>query len=800
MTIREDAACSSLPPADSTATRQSGWSASGTPAWFRCSEPSRPDGPERRRTLELRSFRRCLHRHHKEATLSSREVLEAVSPSGSGIPSAVHWDSVLAHLARASGTPCEGEAVRRAAVAAGSLDDEPMARLIAGARELRIQITPARMTIAAALWTADVRTPLVVWSEPEGRWLLVRRFGPLRARVSALDAPLEARATGRRALARRLGLAGPDETIEVGFVMSPAFVSHAPAGHDGHGTGHGPSPVRRYLSVIRPEAPEIFAIVSFSIVTGLLYLALPLAVNAFVSNLSFGNQSTPFLQALLFLGIALFAALALSAIIRALQMYTAEVIKRRLFVRLVGDLTYRLPRVGGLAFEGTHAPELVNRFLDIVTVQSATERILMSGIPVVLGVVIGSIVLGLYHPTLFAFAIALWMVLGIAIVAGRGAVDASIRESRIKYETVGWLEELARAPTLFKGPGGSAFAEQRSDAIARRYLDARKQFFFLLMRQIGTLLALEIFATAALLTVGGWLVLEQQLTLGQLVASELIVTSIVYSISRLGSIFDSWYSGLAAVDKIGHLTDLELERIGGDAPTVTEQGMDVSCRSVCFTYPSGRTVLSGLDLAIGPGECVALWGPYGRGSSTLLNLLFGLVKPDSGFIALDGLDVRSWSLETLRSRVCLIRPDDLVAGSLLENVRLGRDDIGIETVSAALAAVDLLDDALSLPQGLDTPLISGGLPLSSRQRLRLLIARAIVLSPSLLLLDDLVDGMDPETQREIFTALRDPRRQWTVIVTTRDPSVAELCGRFVEISAEGRALAEPTLRTRATGS
>jgi len=738
-----------------------------------------------------------------EATLISRDALEPLSPLRDGALSAVHWDNVLVHLARAAGSDCTGDSVRRAAAAAATLDEEPMARLVAGAHELRVQITPARMTLAAALWAADVRTPLVVWNASEGRWLLIRRFGPLRARVSALDAPLEARATGRRALARRLGLLSADDTLEVGFVLSPTFAPRNPdasAGPDSHGDDHGLSPVRRYLSVIRPEAPEIFAIASFSIVTGLLYLALPLAVNAFVSNLSFGNQSAPFIQALLFLGIALFAALALSAVIRGLQMYTSEVIKRRLFVRLVGDLTYRLPRVAGHAFEGTHAPELMNRFLDIVTVQSATERILMSGIPVVLGVVIGSIVLGLYHPTLFAFAIALWMVLGVAIVAGRGAVDASIRESRLKYETVGWLEELARVPTLFKGPGGPAFAAQRSDEIARRYLDARKSFFFILMRQIGTLLALEIFATATLLTVGGWLVLEQQLTLGQLVASELIVTSIVYSISRLGNIFDSWYGGLAAVDKIGHLTDLELERAGGDAPAPRDAGMEIACRSVCFTYPSGRTVLSGLDLAVRSGECLALWGPYGRGSSTLLNLLFGLLRPDSGFIALDGLDVRSWALEELRSRVCLVRHDDLVAGSLLENVRLGRDDIGIETVSAALAAVHLLDDALSLPQGLDTPLISGGLPLSSRQRLRLLIARAIVLSPSLLLLDDLLDGMDPDTQREIFAVLRDPERRWTVVVTTRDPSVAELCERYVEISADGRALAEQTLRTRVAGS
>lgn len=692
------------------------------------------------------------------------------------------WERTLVHLADLAGLPCGDVAARRAAVLALKEQSEPMAQMETAAAALGLRLSPARMSIADAVWSADGLRPLVAWSPVERRWLVVRKYGALRARISTADAPLELKTISRRALAKRLGLRDALDVAEFGILHAPPFtLSEAGDAHRASGHGHHDAPVlhpvKRYLAVLRPESREVFAIVSFSIVTAVLYLALPLAVSAFVSNLSFGNQSAPFIQALLFIGIALLAALGLSALIRALQVYTAEVVKRRLFVRLMGDLTHRLPRVTSSAFEGVSGPELVNRFLDIVTVQRATERILINGIPVVLGVVIGTLVLGLYHPTLFGFSLLLWIGLGFAVLNGRGAVDAAIRESRLKYETVGWLEELARSPTLFKGPGGFALAQQRSDQLARRYLDACRTYFRVLLRQVFSLLLLEIFATSTLLMVGGWLVLQQQLTLGQLVASELIVASIVYSISKLGSIFDSWYSGLAAIDKIGHLTDLATERTHGETAAPAPGGMRVECQDISFSYPGGHAILSGLRLELKPGECVALWGISGRGSSTTLNLLFGMAVPDAGFIRLDGLDLRSWDLARLRSQVALIRGADIVTGTVAENIRLGRDDIGLDAITDALDRVGLLADLLALPDGLDTRLISGGLPLSSRQRLRLLIARAIVLSPRLLLLDDILDGSDPATLRELFAVLRDPRHSWTVLVATRDPAVAELCGR-----------------------
>jgi ABC-type bacteriocin/lantibiotic exporter with double-glycine peptidase domain len=692
----------------------------------------------------------------------------------------------LLHIAHVAGVQCGLDDARQAVARAPHDERVPLEPLARAASSVGLRITPVRMSVADAIWAADASTPVVAWSAAEQRWLVIRKRGLFRAKVSTADDPLERVSMTRDALAERLGLDSAMQTAEFGMAQPVKLMpsSHAPDQHEhGHEYEHGLhlTPLKRYLGALRPEAPEAWAIVIFGVVSALLYLTLPLAVSAFVSNLSFGSQSDPYLQALLFLGIALFAALTLIAVIRGLQIYTAEVIQRRLFVRLAADLTYRIPRARHDAFEGTHAPELVNRFLDIVTVQKVTARMLVNGVDAALSALVGTIVLAFYHPTLLLFSIVMCAGIGLALWSGRGAVAATTVESQRKYEMVAWLEELARAPALFKGPGGIAFAQDRSDQIARQFLGARKRFFRIFMRQISTLLALEVLATSALLMVGGWLVLEQQITLGQLVASELIVSSIVVSMSKLAYLFETWYDGLVAIDKVGYLTDLPVEREGGELRPPRASGAAVEVRDVGFAYASDRQVLDAFDLDLQPGDCVGLWGAQGSGSSTVLNLLFGVGTPHAGSIRIDELDLRSWNLEHLRSQVALLRANDIVHGTIADNVRLGRVDIGHDGVSEALARVGLLDDILALPTGLDTLLISGGLPLSSRQRVRLVLARALVQQPRLLLVDDMLDGLDDAMIHELFAVIRDPRCGWTVLVATRDPLVAERCDHFVDL-------------------
>jgi ABC-type bacteriocin/lantibiotic exporter with double-glycine peptidase domain len=336
---------------------------------------------------------------------------------------------------------------------------------------------------------------------------------------------------------------------------------------------------------------------------------------------------------------------------------------------------------------------------------------------------------------------------------------------------------------LFKGPGGYDLASSRADDLARDYLAARRNHFRILMRQILGLLTIEVVASAALLTVGGWLVIRQQLTLGQLVAAEIILTAIVASISKLGKQFEAWYDTLAAVDKLGHLVDLQTERETGETPPLVQGPARLEAVGLAFEYEHGHPVFSNVSFTLEPGEHVALFGSQGSGSSTMLDLLHGLRVPTEGMVSIDGLDLRSWYLESLRTQAMLIRDTHIVAGTVADNVRLGRLDISIFDVNQALRLAGLLHDVLELPQGINTPLLTGGLPLSSRQRIRLLVARALAGRPRLLLLDELLDGLDKDSMEEVATLLFHPDRNWTILISTRDEAVLRRCPRVIDLDA-----------------
>jgi putative ABC transport system ATP-binding protein len=692
-------------------------------------------------------------------------------------------------------------AQRASKQAADQSFEDPLERLESAAEVVGIRLNIYRQALGEALWMARDDQPLVIWQADPGCWVLINRCGFFRVHLTVPTLGHKSAVITRGELVKRLGLKNLNDSIDLAVAsperhaegvrghgeqqkpaLLPVYHLRDGSGDHGHGHDHHVSPIKRFLGLLKPEMRDVWTLLVFSLITGLLYLAAPLAVSALVSNLAFGTQSAPFQQALLVIAIALFGFLLLSGVIRGLQYYVAEVIQRRMFVRLAADMAYRLPRVKAASLDGIHAPEMVNRFLDVVTVQKGTSLLLLDGFNVILGSGVGLIVLGFYHPFLLAFTAGLIIALTFIVFGlGRGAISTSIQESICKYDMVNWLEELARYPRLFKGRGGYEMATLRADELSRAFLRARSSHFRILFSQISGLILLEVIASSALLMVGGWLVLQSQLTLGQLVASELIVSSIVVSLSKLAKKFEAWYDMLAAVDKLGHLVDLEIETEEGDFCAVTTGGLEVVANKVSFAYPDCRGILDDVSFTVPAGGRAALTGSQGSGCSTLLDLLLALRFPSSGHIAINGLDVRSWYLEQLRKHVMLVRSQDIVNGSIAENIRLGRPEVSLDTVQRVLKLVGLADDLLTFPAGIHTQLLTGGLTLSSRQRTRLLLARALALQPKLLLLDDIFDGMDTHSMIELTDVIMSPDLPWTVIISTRDPLLASKCGLQISL-------------------
>lgn len=701
---------------------------------------------------------------------------------------------VLETLAAALSATLDPARVRTADAAAQRAPGDPLLDRLAragdavGLRIVGLELTPDRICSLA-----NHELPLCC-EGPGGEPLPVLEVRARRARVRLPDGD---RWVSAQRLAELLGLPQPQApttvaAAELALPLTGETAGHGEADHDhgdhgghGHGQGGNGFHLSRVAKLLKLEKGDLGVLLVYAVFIGLTSLAVPVAVQALVNTVSF----TTLLQPLVVLVLMVLACLAFSGVLRAMQALVVEHIQERLFVRAATEFAYRLPRIRVDAFDRVHPPEKVNRFFDVLTAQKTISGLLTEGLLVALTAVMGLLLLAFYHPFLLAFDVVLIAaVVFIVWGLGRRAVPTSLDESAAKYEVVAWLQDVARSPLAFRLNQGAAL--ERADDLARRYLLARRSHFRVLYRQIVASLGLQALASAGLLAVGGVLVIKQQLTLGQLVAAELVVSSVVSGVIKLGKHLESYYDLATALEKLGTVTDLPLERDDGVRALSTAGPARLELAGVGFSHRPGRPVLEGVSLTAEPAQKVALFGEHGSGKSTVADLIYGLREPQRGSILLDGVDLRELSLQELRRHVALVREVEIFEGTLYENVAMGRPEVTPEDVHRALTAVGLGDEVARLRGGVKTRLLTGGKPLSLGQAQRLMLARALAGRPRLLVVDGLLDGLDAATLTALEERLSSVCSSTTLLVMTSVRAVAEWCDDEVRVSrAERRAAA-----------
>jgi len=552
-------------------------------------------------------------------------------------------------------------------------------------------------------------------------------------------------------------------------------------------------PWRQYARLLRPELADLRWIIVYGAAIAILALAVPLTVDALISNVTFGTLLTPLV---VLVGILL-GCLVMQGVLQAVQKFVAEIIERRIFVRVVSDLTWRLPRVDVQAFDQSYGPELVNRFFDTMTVQKSSSQLLLELTNIALTTIVGMAVLAFYHPFFLAFVVLLLAAVALLVlVLGRGGVSTAVDVSSAKYEVAAWLQEIARHTTAFCTKGGADFARQRSEILATSYIAARKRHFRVLFQQVCGALGLQVLASTAVLAIGGWLVIEQQLSVGQLVASELIVSAVVASITKLSRIFESWYEVCAAAGKVGKLIDLPLERQTGEA-LPSSRGVRLELRDVQCDDNRSLHSAPPFRMTIAAGERIALVGSIDGAASRLLDVLYGLRNPRTGHVTVDGLDLRQLRLDLARDEFALVHGTEIVEGTVLENIQFGRQAITASQIRSALDDVGLWNNIMELPGGLEAPLTTHGLPLSACQATQLMLARAIVGEPRLLLLDGALDRLRPKMRARVIEHFFARRHGWTMLVVTSLPDVIAVCDRSFDVEPEFASAARPIGEDRA---
>jgi ABC-type bacteriocin/lantibiotic exporter with double-glycine peptidase domain len=693
----------------------------------------------------------------------------------SGALDAAEVSQILARLLELTGVTALPEQVRDAAFDAchhaSHAGGSWRAPLLQACRRVGLTAAGVEATPEAILPTVGPGQPVLVRAQFDGHDRLAILSG-LDAASVVLELPGESEP-------RRMSPAAVGALVAAsshgGWITLEAPLPRAElaAAEDGH--GHGAEPRARLWAWMALEKQDIFTVLVYAVFVGFFTLTTPIAVQALVNTVAFGTL----LQPLVVLSLLLFGALAFAATLRGLQFWVVEVLQRRIFVRVVADLARRLPRVRRDALDGHDGQELANRYFEVVTLQKAASSLLLDGLEVVLTISVGMLVLAFYHPFLFAFDIGLVVAMVVVAWLGRKGPATAIEESKRKYEIAAWLEELARHDVAFKLGGGLEYAEVHADTLTRSWLGARRAHFGVVVRQFAVVLTMQALAGAAVLGIGGWLVIQRQLTLGQLVAAELIVTVVVSSVAKMGKYLEVYYDLLASLDKLGHLVDLPIEREGG-APCVPrtderQGGVALVAENLVAGYGAGPDVFSGASFQLEAGSKNAIIGADGSGKSLLVELVAALREPRSGRIAIDGWDTRSLDIESLRQRIAVVRTAAILPATVLENVRMGRPGIDAQEVRDALSAVGLLDAIERLPHGVQTELSATGEPLSPGERARVVVARAIVAKPALLVVDDALDSLQPSLRGQIFDLLADRRRPWTVLLVSDDPMLHARC-------------------------
>ncbi|GAB4022044.1 ABC transporter ATP-binding protein [Spirosoma sp. KCTC 42546] len=317
-----------------------------------------------------------------------------------------------------------------------------------------------------------------------------------------------------------------------------------------------PSPLQRLIRLLGTERKDIVYILLFAIITGIIGLTLPLGIQAVFNLVSSGML---FSSVYVMIGLVIVGVLV-GGLLTIVQFTLVEIIQQRLFAKAAFEFTYRLPRIQPEAMADYYPPELMNRFFDVVTLQKGMTKVLIDLPAAAVQILFGIVLLSFYHPVFLGFGlIVLLVIYGVIRLFGPEGTRTSIKESSDKYKVVDWLEKYSIDLSEKRSTEGTQNPIGQIDRRLANYINHRNDHFTVLKRFYYSSVAFRTLVTGGLLILGTSLVVSRQMSLGQFVASELVIVLITGAVDKLVSSVDTIFDMLAGVEKIAAVTDLPLE-------------------------------------------------------------------------------------------------------------------------------------------------------------------------------------------------------------------------------------------------
>lgn len=527
------------------------------------------------------------------------------------------------------------------------------------------------------------------------------------------------------------------------------------------------------------DKQDIIYIFIYSVFAGLIGLSIPLGVQAIINLIAMGQTSTSWVV----LTFVIAAATAIIGFMKIMQFGITELLQQRIFTRAAFEFTYRIPRLRVETITDEYAPELANRFFDTLGVQKGLPKIVTDLSESTLQVFFGLVLLALYHPFFVAFGVVMIMLLGVVIwLTGERGLKSSLTESKYKYKVAYWLEELGRTMNSFKLVGYTDFPLEKTDRLVDGYMEYRRKHFSTLRWQLIAVVAMKTIGTVSLLLIGGLLVINNEINIGQFVAAEIMIIMVLNSLEKIITSMETIFDVLTSVEKIGSVTDLELESEAGmDFRELAAQhkGMEVFVDKLSYTPVSGSVpILKNISMDIKSGEKVAIVGWSGAGKSSLIKILIALYENFTGTLCYNQIPRKNINVASLRSFMGDYVTEEALFNSTLEkNITMGRSNVTMNDIIETCKKIGLLPFIQSLPQGLDTIIPSDGTGIPQSIIKRIILARCIVDTPKLVATESLLSGLTDQDRENIMRVML--RGPWTLFAATYNATFARRCDKII---------------------
>jgi len=535
------------------------------------------------------------------------------------------------------------------------------------------------------------------------------------------------------------------------------------------------NPIKSIMEVIRLEKNEITSIYFYAVLNGLIQLSLPIGIQSIISFILGGRLSA---SLVILISIVVLGVL-LTGLTHVNQMRLIEKIQQKIFVRYAFDYSERIANIDTQKTKDKYLPELLNRFFDVASLQKGISKLLLDIPAATIQIIFGLLLLSFYHYFFIFFGLMLILIIYLVLkYTGIKGMLYSIGESNYKYKVGGWLQEMARnLQTVQFSKTPEAF-HAKTDEYTDGYLQQRTLHFKVLLKQFWTLIIFKVIITASMLVVGSYLLLHQQLNIGQFIAAELVILLVINSVEKLIINLDNAYDVLTAVDKLGKLQGLPLEKSTSDLSMNVNQAISIDMEGISVEEKDQPTSigLHDITLHITSGRKVCLMGKSDSGKHELIHFIAGYQTAYQGRFSIGKIPFADINVREYRKHLGVyFQLHDIFEGTVYDNLTMGDKDIPMEEIVRLSRSIGLDELIAELPEGYSTCLYAKGKSMSRSTRMKIMICRALLKQPKLLLLEEPYESLDHDDHQKLSETIGSIHNNVTMVVATNNHNFAAQC-------------------------